>query len=241
MIDTHLFSDFSSLGDLASLSDIERFNVIKGPLFELALLLFVFGLTYKLVRILMLGIPPERAKPKGNPALSAFKMLGMKPFYVFGFGDVVAKRTGTFVNGILFHLFFLLLIFFIPWHAFVWEKMTGVAFPYVSAALSNIFAYGALVTLLLLWLSRMLHPVTRLLTGKDEHVANFLIVLTLVTGIVANKWAGEGIYPTLLGAHILAAEVLIVYIPFSRLSHFMTYPVSLLFYGRSIGISGARE
>ena len=241
MIDLSFFNELSNIMQIGNMSDIERLNFIKGPLFSLSLIIFTFGLAYKFFRLLSLGIPANKAKPKGSPTASAIKMLFLKPWYVFGFKDVLAKRTITFINGFLFHIFFLLLIFFIPWHAFVWDKLLGVNLPYFNATISNIFAYGAVVTLIALWLSRISNPVTRLLTGKDEHIANFLILLVLISGIVANKWAGDAIYPKVLSAHILAAELLIIYIPFSRLSHFMTYFVSVVLYGRSIGIAGARE
>jgi len=241
MTDITFFHDLLQVNNLASMSDVELLNFIKGPLFTLSLFIFIFGLVYKFFRLMLLGVPPNRAQAKGSPSGSALKMLFMKPFYIFGFRDVLSKRTVTFVNGFLFHIFFILLIFFIPWHAFVWEKIFTLELPYFSAMMSNVFAYGALITLLILWLSRMINPVTKLLTGADEHIANFLITLALISGIIANKWAGEGNYPLLLSAHILVAELLIIYIPFSRLSHFMTYFVSVVFYGRSIGISGARE
>ena len=236
-----LFNKLLAIKDISSMSDVEILNFIKGPLFELSLLIFIFGLLYKLFKILTLGIPKNRAKPKGSPTFSAIKMLLMKPIYVFGFRDVLTKRAITFLNGFLFHIFFILLIFFIPWHAFIWDKLFSVELPYFNGAISNILAYGALVTLIILWVYRLVNPVTKLLTTFDEHFANFLIVAVLISGIIANKWAGDGVYPTLLSLHILIAELLIIYIPFSRLSHFMTYFISTYLYGRSIGISGARE
>jgi len=241
MVDINFFQELSQISNIASMSDVELLNFIKGPLFTLSLFIFIFGLIYKFFRIFMLGIPTNKAKPKGSPFASTIKMLLLKPLYVFGFKDVLSKRTVTFIAGFLFHIFFLLLIFFIPWHEFVWEKILGIELFYFNATISNILAYGAVVSLVILWLSRFANPVTRLLSGKDEHFANFLILLVLISGIVANKWAGEANYPTVLSSHILLAEILLIYIPFSRLSHFMTYFVSVALYGRSIGISGARE
>lgn len=237
MFDTFL----KHLSQVPSMSDVELLHFVKSDLFYATMMIFVFGLLYKSARIFVLGIPKNRAKPKGSPFWATVKILLLKPYFVLSFKDIRIRRAVTVIAGIIFHIAFLLLIFFIPQHSFVWYKLTGVQLPYFGAAISNILAYGAVIALLALWINRVISPVTRILTGKDEHIANFLILLALITGIFANTWAGSGAYPKVLTLHILAAEALIVYIPFSRLSHFLTYFYSLAFYGRSLGISGARE
>ena len=234
----HFFGQLSQLPDM---SDVEILDFVKGDLFYLSILVFVFGLFYKSARIFMLGIPKNRAKPKGSPVVSAFRILVQKPWYVVSFKELRVRRMVTIVCGTLFHITFLLLIFFVPQHTFVWESLTGVHLPYFPAALANLVAYGAAITLIALWIVRVASPVTRILTASGEHIAGFLILAVLISGIFAATWAGAGAYPKILTIHILAAELLIIYIPFSRLSHFLTYFYALAFYGRSLGISGVRE
>ncbi len=221
--------------------DLAFLDFVRGPLLKFALIVFFFGIAYRVVRVIMWGVPKNRAKPKGNPAVSALKTPFLKPFREITFKDVISKRAIQYIGGFTFHITFLLLVFFIPQHSFLWTEVLGIKLPYFSSTISNILAYGALLSVLALWLNRFTSPVLRLLTGANEHIANFLITLTILSGIVATQWVGGGTYITALGIHMLFADLLIIYIPFSRLAHFIDYFFSTGFYGRSIGISGVRE
>ena len=221
--------------------DLAFLDFVRGPLLKFALVIFFFGIAYRIFRVIAWGVPKNRAKPKGNPAASAISTPFLKPFRELTFQDVMSKRAIQYIGGFTFHITFLLLVFFIPQHSFLWTEVIGIKLPYFSSTISNILAYGALLSILALWLNRFTSPVLRLLTGAHEHIGNFLITITILTGIVATQWVGGGTYISMLGLHMLFADLLIIYIPFSRLAHFIDYFFSTGFYGRSIGISGVRE
>ena len=104
--------------------------------------------------------------------------------------------------------------------------------------IADILAYSALGSLFALTIHRMFNPVLKLLTGKDEYFANTLIGIVLFTGLFASRWSGGGLYIWMLNIHMLCAVILIAYIPFSRLSHFVYYFLSVFFYGLNVGRRG---
>ncbi len=98
-------------------------------------------------------------------------------------------------------------------------------------------AYSALLSLFALTVHRVFNPVLKLLTGRDEYFANALIGVVLFTGLFASKWSGGGLYVWMLNLHMLSAITLIIYIPFSRLSHFVYYFLSVFFYGWQVKLA----
>ncbi|ADC90047.1 hypothetical protein Thal_1418 [Thermocrinis albus DSM 14484] len=221
------------------MTDILLYDLIRGHLLKLSVYAFFIGIAYRFFRVLFLGLPPDYAPPKGKPILKAIEKVLLKPSQAWRFFlEVFAHRGIQYVGGFLFHLGFLGLTFFVPQHAFLWGDILGFEPPYLPQVVADILAYSALGSLFALTVHRIFNPVLRLLTGKDEYLANFLIGLVLFSGLLATRWAGGAYYLWMLNVHMLSACVLILYIPFSRLSHFVYYFMSVFFYGRNVGKRG---
>ena len=219
--------------------DVNLYDIIRGPLLKFALFVFFAGISYRFFRVLLLGLPKDYAKPKGNPFAKALEKIALKPTQGWRFFmDVFAHRGIQYVGGFLFHIGFLGLTFFVPQHAFLWKEILGFELPYMPQLVADILAYSALLSLIALTVHRVFNPVLKLLTGKDEYFANILIGTIIFTGLLASRWSGGGLYVWALNLHMLSAVILIAYIPFSRLSHFVYYFLSVFFYGWNVGKRG---
>ncbi len=214
------------------------YDFVKGPFLQSSIAFFFLGIVYRFFRVLFLGLPKDFAKPKGNPPLMALKKIIIKPTMGWTFKEIFSRRAVNFIGGFAFHGGFIGLTFLVPAHAFLWGEITGIPVPYVPNVISDVLAYMALGSLFALTVHRMLNPVLRLLTHKDEYIANTLIGLILFTGILATKWAGGGSYLWVISLHLFLAELLFIYIPLSRLSHFVYYFVSVGFMGWNAGKRG---
>ncbi|WP_304091145.1 hypothetical protein [Hydrogenobacter thermophilus] len=157
------------------MSDTTFYDLVRGPLLKFALFIFFAGISYRFFRVVFLGLPPDYAKPKGNPYYMAVKKIVIKPTMGWTFNEIFSRRAVNFIGGFLFHLGFLGLTFFVPDHALLWREITGLPIPTMPNLVGDILAYAALGSLLALTIHRMLNPVLKLLTGKDEYFANFLI------------------------------------------------------------------
>jgi nitrate reductase gamma subunit len=220
------------------MSDVAFYDFVRGPFLKLALFVFFIGIAYRFFRVVFLGLPKDYAKPKGNPYYMALKKIVIKPTMGWTFNEIFSRRAINFIGGFLFHLGFLGLTFLVPAHAFLWQEITDLPIPGVPNIVSDLLAYSALGSLIALTVHRALNPVLKLLTGEDEYLANFLIGAILFTGILATKWAGGGFYVWILSTHMFLADLLILYIPFSRLSHFVYYFLSVGFMGWNAGKRG---
>ncbi len=207
-------------------------DLIDGPLWYFASAVFVAGVLWRMVSILMQGVKRDLAPPRGSGSLGAVKAL----FSRFVPRRTVAQRGRLqLVAGYMFHLGLFALLFLARPHVdFFAERITGfgwTALPHWGFILSAEITFAGLI---LLWLHRLLHPVTRLLSSADDHVGTGLVFLVMLTGCLALAQAFE---PLRL-LHLFLAELLLIYFPFSRLMHAFTFAFSRSYTGATMGRKG---
>ncbi|MGI9316093.1 MAG: hypothetical protein ACR2QW_02075, partial [bacterium] len=83
---------------------------------------------------------------------------------------------------------------------------------------------------------RMMHPVTRLLTRLDDHLAAGLTFFAMLTGCLALFESYSG----LRVLHVFSVELLMLYFPFSNLMHAFTFFMSRGSTGAAAGRHGIR-
>jgi nitrate reductase gamma subunit len=140
------------------------------------------------------------------------------------------------VAGYLFHLGLFALLFFAAPHVLFIEAQTGLgwtAMPYWAFIVAAQFAF---IGLLLLWIHRVMHPVTRLISDADDHIASILTFIVMLTGCMAliEQFDGLRVF------HRFTVELLMVYFPFSRLMHAFMFIPSRAFTGAWFGRRGVK-
>ena len=95
-------------------------------------------------------------------------------------------------------------------------------------------AQAAFLGLIILWLRRMVNPVTRLISTWDDHIAAILTFVVMLTGCLALLEGFSGL--RLL--HRFSVELWLIYFPFSALMHTFTFVPSRAFTGAWFGRRG---
>lgn len=207
-------------------------QLIDGPLWYFSLGVFCLGVLFRLFSILRAGLKQDLSRPRTGGAAGALRNLFSRfiPRH-----DVATRGRLTLVAGYLFHLGLFALLFFARPHVeFFAERITGFAWPALPYWAFIISAEIAFIGLLLLWLHRLLHPVTRLLSSVDDYIGSGLVFLVMLTGCLALAQAFE---PLRL-LHLFLAELLLIYFPFSNLMHTFTFVFSRGYTGALMGRKG---
>lgn len=205
---------------------------IDGPLWYFSLGVFCLGVLFRLFAILRAGLKPDLAMPRTGGSAGAVRNLFSR---FIPRRDVATRGRLTLVAGYLFHLGLFALLFFARPHVdFYAERITGFGWPALPYWAFIISAEIAFIGLLLLWLHRLLHPVTRLLSTADDHIATGLVFLVMLTGCLALAQSFE---PLRL-LHLFLAELLLIYFPFSSLMHTFTFAFSRSYSGAIMGRKG---
>lgn len=215
----------------------EFLRFLRGPLFEVALLVFAAGLAYRIFRVVALGWRRERAPAMGSRAggvvTSYAKGIGIWPFIPW-VKDAFRGNAVTFLAGGLFHLGLFVVIFLGTAHMLVWKSLLGFGWPTLPLPIVDFLAAGAIAAMIALLINRFTQPVVRKLTGPAE-MANWIFVfLPMLTGYMMTHHMFFR-YEVLFGLHMLTVDVLLIWIPFSLIPHFAFYFFSRTIHGSQFG------
>ena len=205
---------------------------IDGPLWYFALAVFLIGVAWRMFAIFRSGNKPDFSVPRRSGAVSAV-MTSLRRFVPRH--EMSPRIRLHVVAGYMFHLgLFALLLFAAPHVLFLKEHLLGFGWtpmPYWAFIVTSQIAFAGL---LLLWLHRVLNPVTRLISDVDDHVAAVLTFVVMLTGCLALMEDFTG----LRVLHRFTVELLMIYFPFSRLMHAFTFIPSRAYTGAWYGRRG---
>jgi nitrate reductase gamma subunit len=80
---------------------------------------------------------------------------------------------------------------------------------------------------------RLISPEVQYVTSASDFIILAIVVAPFITGLMAYyQWFG---YQIFLILHILSGEIMLVAIPFTRLSHMITAPLTRAYMGSEFG------
>lgn len=210
---------------------------VRGPFFKISLLVFVGGMTYRLVRIVLLGWPRDRVEDRGSKLTGVVKTylkgLLVLPFLPWVKGTF-ARNPLTYLAGGLFHLALLAVVVFGTPHMLVWKALLGFGWPTLPFPVTDWLAAIGLVSLILLLVNRLTHPVLRRISRGPVWISWLIVFLSFLTGYLMTHHLFFR-YEVLFSLHMIAVNVLLIWIPFSRVSHFLFYFFSRTIHGAQAG------
>jgi len=205
---------------------------VDGPFWYFSVTVFVVGVVWRFLAMLLAGRRPELSVARASAAVGAIR-TNLSRFMPRR--EIAGRIRLHVVAGYMFHLgLFALLLFAAPHVDFIKERITGFGWtpmPHWAFIVASEFAF---IGLLILWLHRVLNPVTRLLSRADDHIAAILTFVVMLTGCLALFQSFEG----LRVLHLFLAELLLVYFPFSSLMHALMFVPSRGYTGAMLGRRG---
>jgi len=197
----------------------------RGPLFQVALLVFIAGMAYRLVRVIFLGWQvdkvPARGSKVGGAAISFLKGILIWPFVPW-VKNTFKKNPVIYLAGGLFHLGLFVVLVLGTAHMLVWKSLLGFGWKTLPLPIVDWMAAVTIVAMITLFINRLINPVLKLITGPAEWTNLAIVFVPMVTGYMMTHhlWFR---YEVLFSLHMLAVDVLLIWIPLSRISHFMFY------------------
>ncbi|MBF0284534.1 MAG: hypothetical protein HQL51_08760 [Magnetococcales bacterium] len=210
---------------------------VRGPGWILALAVFSFGMAMRLFEIFALGrredlAPPRPAERQGSPMRTVWNRFFPVP-------GLFERAPATHVSGYLFHIGFFAVLFFAEFHIQLFRHLLGFGWPALSAPLADALGVVAIVALLAALVSRMRDPVKRFLSTAGDYLAWALTFLPLLTGWMAYHHVLVS-YTRMVALHLLAAELLLALLPFTKLIHAVTIFVARWYTGEQFGRKGVQ-
>ncbi len=200
---------------------------------QLAALVFMASV-YALRVAWLFRFPPrrERTRPAGRAAAgAAYSLINIaNP----GGMESTRKRPWFYFQFVVFHIGVAAAIsatFLIPYAPVILENA------FLAWTFTVLMASAFLVGMVRLY-RRLTTPVLRMVSTPDDFASLILMIVYFASGILAlSPLADRSEWPLILFFSL--TTFFLVYVPFSKIGHYLYYPFARIYLGRTLGHRGA--
>lgn len=212
------------------------YQFITGPLLWLTLAVFVVGCVYRVVKYVKgLAWQLDRVAYTKYPGPGTKGAARSILFWLIPFGTrswrVKPLMTLMFF---VFHIGLIICPIFLLAHGILIQEAWGIGWPSLPGPVADFMIMGVLIAAAALLLRRLLLPEVRFITTPQDYLIWAIAVAPFLTGFIAARNPAD--YQFWLTVHILCGELMLVAIPFTKLSHFVLFFCSRAQVGFDFGI-----
>jgi nitrate reductase gamma subunit len=209
----------------------EIYNFVSGPLAWLAFILFFGGCLYRLVRLFMLV---KEKEPFIFTYMSWKYSLRSIFHWIIPFGTVNWRRHPVLtVVTFVFHIGLVIAPIFLLAHVILLNEALNLSWWALPDAWADVLAVAVIIGCVFFLVRRLTQPEVKFVTSASDFVILAIVAAPFITGFIAyHQWID---YPVMMVLHVVAGEVLLVAIPFTRLSHMLFSPFTRAYMGSEFG------
>ncbi|MDF1591550.1 MAG: hypothetical protein P1P89_08570 [Desulfobacterales bacterium] len=212
------------------------YQFVTGPLLWLSFAIFIIGCIVRIIRYVKgLNWQADRV------AYTAHFSYGMKGavrsvvFWLLPFGTRSWRKNPFFTALFLvFHTGLLITPIFLTAHNIILKERWGFSFWTIPESAADLLTIALIVASIFIILRRIALPEVRILTTVYDFAVIIIAVAPFVTGFIAHHMASDYKLWTIL--HIICGEIMLIAIPFTKLSHFVLFFMSRGQLGMDYGI-----
>ena len=221
------------------------YDFIRGPMVWVAFLVFIIGTVYQVYRFYRLSRPKERYRvripfgkppkdpeePPDEPVLTWFQkvrlsVVGVNPF-------MVSITT-------IFHLALVLTPFFVLGHNVLLDLAWQASLPSLPEAVTDGLTVIVIAGGIFFLLRRLFYTRVRAISTVYDYMVLLIATAPFITGFMAYHHLGD--YDTIILLHILAGEIMLMAVPFTKLVHMPYFFINrfVLAHENTLGAGGSR-
>ena len=216
----------------------DLYNFVSGPLAWLAFIVFFGGSLYRLIALFVLINQKERFIYTYMSLKYGLRSIlhWSTPFATENMKRHPLLTIVTFA----FHICLLLTPIFLLAHITMIDEFWNISWWNVSEGAAQIMTVMVVAGCVFFLIRRLVSPEVQYVTAASDYVILALVAAPFVTGFLAYyQWLD---YQIIVILHILSGEILLVAIPFTRLSHMLFAPLTRAYMGSEFGgIRHARD
>ena len=211
---------------VAGIFRFELYDIVRGPLFIAAWVIFALGFAWRMARFNRLTrathsrvAPPVPVMPVDSGSRAADSVPGG----IFARarrwlrGTVFGTHPVMGAVSLVFHLALFLLPLLLPAHNILFSQTFRVSLPTLPEPFMDKVTLGLLAIGAFFLLRRIFVPRVRALTTVKDYLILLLVAAPFITAYMAyHQWLD---YRTVLVTHMIIGEIVIAAIPFTKLGH----------------------
>jgi len=207
------------------------YDFISGPLAWAAFIIFIGGSLYRLIDMIRLINRKERFIYSYMSWKYSLRSIfhWIVPFGSEGWKSNPALTVVTF----LFHICLIITPIFLLSHIILWDEAWNVSWWSFPDAVADIMCLVVIAGCLYFLIRRITSPEVRYVTSASDYIILAIVAAPFITGFLAfHQWFGYQVFVIL---HILSGEIMLMAIPFTRLSHMLFSPFTRAYMGSEFG------
>ena len=207
------------------------YNFVSGPLVWLAFIIFIGGCLYRLITLIILVHKKEKFIYSYMSWKYSLRSIvhWSTPFAT----ENMRRHPAVTIVAYVFHICLILTPIFLLAHVTLVDESWDLSWwtlPDALAVIMTVIVIGACVFFLV---RRLVSPEVQYVTSASDYILLAIVAAPFITGfLVYYQWFG---YQTLMILHILSGEIMLVTIPFTRLSHMLFAPLTRAYMGSEFG------
>jgi nitrate reductase gamma subunit len=212
------------------------YEFVTGPLAWIAFLTFFLGLIWRFIWYVRgLDWQADRVTYHQNVSYGIRGALRSIGLWLLPFGTHSWRYYPVFtVLVFVFHIGLLITPLFLLGHNLLLQERWGFSLPTLPEALADALTVAMLLAALFILLRRIAMPQVRILTTAYDILLLVVATAPFLTGLLAYRQVGD--YNFWLILHILSGEIMLIAIPWTKLSHFLLFFLSRAQIGMDFGI-----
>ncbi len=213
------------------------YQFVSGPLVWIAFAVFVGGMVYQFVTMLRLAQKDKVIYPYMSLKYSLRSLFHW--IIPFASRNMRARYEVTIVT-FIFHICLVLLPIFLLAHVAMFAFAWGAKWCVMSAGAANYMTLAVILACVFFLLRRVMLPEVQFVTCVSDYVLLAIAFAPFVTGFAANRQWFD--YETTIIIHMICGSLMLIVIPFTRLSHMLFFPFTRAYMGSEFGaVRNARD
>ena len=202
-------------------------DLARGPLFRLTFFIMILGLArnlflsvYGIIRVAYFA--GQKSIPWGEIFKRTIRWL------------IPVERVGRArplfsIISVIFHIGLILVPVFLFRHIDLWYKAIGLKWVALPKGVADTLTLITLIAGILIFIGRIGSKHSRAISSLQDYLWIILLLIPFASGyLCAHPDSNPFSYDFMMLIHILAAELIFVMIPFTKLSHIVLLPLSQL-------------
>lgn len=200
------------------MNEMQFLTWVRGQGLDIAVSIFLLGVLWRLIEIYSLGRKKDLSAPRNVAGASGWNTIVRRSVPPEG---LFRKSPVTYLGGYVFHIGLAIVVFLFAPHIKFIESMVGISWPGLPSQFVDLVAVVTIAAMVVVLFDRINKPVKRYLSTFGDWFTWTLTFLPVLTGWMAVQHLLLP-YTTMLALHILSVELLLVFLPFTKLFHAFT-------------------
>lgn len=207
------------------------YNFVKGPLVWVSFLIFLGGSVYRFISLISLAKKDKVVYPYMSVKYGLRSIL----HWIVPFASTnMRKRPLITLITFFFHICLILTPIFLLSHNILWYESWKIKWWTLPEGLADLMALVVIVSSVFFLFRKIISPEVRFVTYTSDYILLAIAAAPFITGFMAYHQLFFEYKPVVI-LHVLFGEIMLIAIPFTRLSHMLFFWLTRAYTGSEFG------